>query len=697
MIARAIALAAFVFSVSPAWADAASEAMMRDFVARIDGLAEWTASAGSIRSEGADTVAETVRFANAGGRLAFEIGSLRAGNLSRDADGGFSTTAVAFEDAVARFALAIPAPADPAAGGGAPANAAAMSVEYRIPAGEIDGLSAPSFAAFSFDPNRAMTSIAKAYSEIARIEFGAVSIPEFATSQSQGVSGGAVDTTTSTRNVRISGMSKGVIGAQELGPATLTFTTPDGTFRAEIARIFADRMDLGAFAHILDPTAYRDGRGDGVWRPALSRSGYEELTLSGPMGVSGRLDGVSVEGLDFRQADEPFAADFDVLFDPDVASELKSDQAIDAVLGLYSTMRLGTLRVSGAAFEGMPEGASEPTAFGLDDLSLSGLSSDGLDSLLLKGLRFAAPTGAGALDTFELAGFVAPDVRKLMAFAALEDTAPADQSAATIRETFAALPRLAHLGLSGLSFGATPEASVKVGAFAFDLRDWNEFFAQSTDVWLEGFDAPRAMMKLEPQVAEIVDGLGLDRFVLGATLTDRWSPEAGADEASWKATLADAGDIELSYVLTGMTRDWITSAIAAAGKGADSTAAMDAMMARLGLKQATLRVTDRSILDRAMGVAARKQNLSVDGRTYRTQMAAALPFLLPAALPADLAKLLSKPLQDFMAGGQTLIAEITPPAPIPLPDIAKAAEGDPMALPAKLGVTVRSEAAGPAN
>jgi hypothetical protein len=73
-------------------------------------------------------------------------------------------------------------------------------------------------------------------------------------------------------------------------------------------------------------------------------------------------------------------------------------------------------------------------------------------------------------------------------------------------------------------------------------------------------------------------------------------------------------------------------------------------------------------------------------------MRGALPFLLSAAVPAEISKLLSAPLQQFLAGGQTLVAEIAPPQPMPVPELIKAAESDPLSLPTRLGVTIRSEA-----
>ena len=77
-----------------------------------------------------------------------------------------------------------------------------------------------------------------------------------------------------------------------------------------------------------------------------------------------------------------------------------------------------------------------------------------------------------------------------------------------------------------------------------------------------------------------------------------------------------------------------------------------------------LSVTDRSLLDRAFGVAAQKQGLKVEGSAYREQMRAALPFIISAAVPAEIAKLVTEPLQAFLAGGQTILADAAPPAPL---------------------------------
>jgi hypothetical protein len=199
-------------------------------------------------------------------------------------------------------------------------------------------------------------------------------------------------------------------------------------------------------------------------------------------------------------------------------------------------------------------------------------------------------------------------------------------------------------------------------------------------------------MQLDPQASQIMDQLGYERLVFGMSLADRWSAETGTDEATWTFSMQDAGTMALSYALAGLTDEWIVRATQAAGRAEDPNAALMAMMDELKLASASLKVTDDSLLDRGFSVAAKMQGLSVEGPAYREQMRGALPFLLSAAVPAEISKLLSKPLQAFLGGGQTLVAEIAPPEPIPLPEVIEAAEGDPLSLPTRFNLQVRTEA-----
>jgi hypothetical protein len=366
-----------------------------------------------------------------------------------------------------------------------------------------------------------------------------------------------------------------------------------------------------------------------------------------------------------------------------VPEEEKPNFALD-LLESYAAWRLGTLRLDGLSIE-VPE---ESTSASIDDLTVTAISSEGIDGLILKGLNGKSDTTSVSLASLELEGFVSPDLEALIQFAALESDIDPKMHADAIRKTFAALPRISHLGLKGFVTDTGDASSFSLDSLSLDLGDWNDLFAQSTDMRMTGLKFSAAV--LGPDTAELFGELGYDDLVLGVSMTDRWTPETGDDIATWTFSMGEAGEFSFSYTLTGLTLDWLVKATAAAGGSEDSEKAVKAMLDQLRLKRAAFSVTDRSLLERAFGYAAEAQELDVDGKTYREQMRAALPFLISAAMPPAITKLMAKPLQQFLSGGQTLIAEFNPPAPLNMTEFL-AKTDDPLALPDRLNMTLRTE------
>jgi hypothetical protein len=668
-MARRAALAVLftVATLATASADPTSEAMLRDFVGGIDASADWSASMTNVRSDGAETIGEGLVFTRSQPHVSMSIEEIRLRDLVANADGGFSASNIDVKGAAA----------------------VGDKMEYSIPSISVKGVKVPSVEGVDLDPRHMMTSLARLYSLLVKTELGEINIPEISGSQRQTTPEAAVSVTARVvyRNMTMNGLKDGLIEHTGAGPFSMETDGPDGRVQFEAQSVLAERTDLGAIAHIMDPAQYQGGRGDGVWRPVLGKIVYSGFSGGGPEGATFRLNEVSIENIDGRQPEEPFTDLWDEMLDPNVSDSARSDLALEAVLKMYSAWRLGTIRVGGLAVEAPAESAS----FSLESLTVSGLSNVGMDSLLVKNVAAKGPGGFGSFDTFEIAGFVFPDLRALMNFAALENKASQKKHEETVRATFAALPRLAHLGLSGLRAGESEAEAVSLSSLTIDLSNWNDIFAESVEVRVTDLEIPRSLAEVDAKSSAVLDQLGYERLVYGMSLSDRWSPDAGTDNATWTLSMKDAADLQLTYSLTGVTTDWILRATAAAGKATDTDAALNEMYKELGLKAASLKITDRSLLDRGFAVAAKMQNLTIEGAAYREQLRGALPFLLSAAVPQDLTKLLSEPLQSFMAGGQTLVAEIAPPAPIPLHEVIAAAE-DPMSLPSRLGITLRSEA-----
>ncbi len=670
MIGR-IAAAGFFFlaAAAPAAADPASEGMVRDFIAWIDSSGDWSATVSVVRSDAENTFAEGVVISRDEPHVAFSIETLRLKDLKPRDGGGFVASEIEMD-------------------GGAVLS---DSVKGAIPSGALWNISMPSFAGVTFDMKHLMTSIARFYTLAAEGTLDELKIPEISYTQSQPSMGGdpPIEASVTYRDLSITGLADGVLKHEQIGPVNVSSQGPnDQKLDFTIQKVEADRFDLGALARILDPTAYRDGKGDNIWRPLASRALYSGITGNGGHGGTFKVDEIAIENVDGRQPEKPFADTFDRLIDPEIPQDAKNDLAIDAATTMFAAWRVGTIRADGVSVD-VPK---DSVAFSLATVSLTGWSSAGLDSFLLGKLQGSSPEGFLSIGSLELAGFVAPDLKALMRFAAIEKDIDIAKHVAAIKETFAALPRLGHFGLHDVAAGKSQTDAGSLKNFTLDFSDWNTVWAGGTDVHLDELSIPRRLLELDPQTTEILDTLGYDDLVASMSLSDRWSPDAGTDNATWTFGMKDAADVELSYSLSGLTLDWLGRATAAAAAGDNSQAAIMAMVDELKVASAKVSVTDRSLLDRGFAVAAEKQGLNVTGAAYREQMRAALPFIISAAVPADIAKLLSDPLQKFLAGGQTIHADAAPPSPLSVTALMGAA-ADPMGLPNLLNLTLQSEAA----
>ncbi len=671
MIVRVAILAFVAFAgVSPASADPASEALVHDFVAWVDSSPDWSASVSLVRSEGDDTIAEGLVFSRDDPHVSISIETLRLTGLAARAGGGFSAAAIKL-------------------GNG---EVVTQNIDAKIPSAAASGASMPSLADVVIDPKHLMTSIARFYAIAAAGQLDGMSIPKISVVEHAPVNGGSdVEVDTEYQNLTLGALASGVLQQEEAGPISIaTHGTPGNDFQFTIEKVEVDRIDIGAMARILDKAEYHDGHGDNIWRPLMSHAAYHGLSVKGSDGMSIRFDQAAVESVDGRQPDEPFTDSWDQVMDPSVPADAKGDLVMQAATDMLAAFRVGTIRLDAMSVDDPAQQAS----FKLDDITLSGWSSAGLDSFILKGLSLDSPQAYLSLGSLELAGFVSPDVRALMQFAAIENDVDMKTHADAIYKTFAALPRLSHFGFDQLVAGQTKADAISLGKLSIDFGDWNKIFAGSTDVHIENLTVPRNLIELEPNAGEMLDGLGYNDITLGMSLKDRWSPDSGTDAATWSVNVANAGDVAFSYTLNGLTPDWLVNATAAAGKTADSQAAVMAMLNHLSLAQATLTVTDHSLLDRAFALVAKRQGVKLDGPAYREQMRAALPFLISAVIPMELANRLAPALQSFMAGGQTLLANVTPPAPLGIMDLMAAAN-NPLGLPDLLNLKLTSEPAKP--
>ena len=665
----AFALLLGLSAAAPAQADLRSEELVGGFVRSVDSSPDWAATAGLVRSDGADTIVEGLVFSRQAPDLRIEVARLRLRDLAARPGGGFSAGEVEIGGAVLT----------------------APHLQAAVPGALARDLSLPRLPVPNFDPRQMLSFSAALYSALTDAEAGELTVPEVTVAQQVPGEAGSTTSTALYRNFRLLDMTGGVIARSEVGPIAIT---PDeaADSRIEIARAEVERADFGTFAHVLNEAEYTGGAGDGTWRPAIALIRYSGVTGAGPQNATFRLDELTIENVEARQPPRPFVSRLESLPESTAGNPAETRLALETMSDFLAAFRVGAVRLTGMSAAAPPENAS----MSLAGISLSGWSGMGLDSFALTDFRAASPDGAAALGSMEFAGLTFPDLTAFLDLIGLElDEAAAPVRDAAIRKALYGLPKLSRFAIGDVSAGQAGAAPVTLKSLTLDLDRYIGPFPAEAALSIQDLVVPGPLLTLDPRAAEIFNGLGFTDLVLGITAGETWDEAAGRVDARFGVAVRDAGELALTYTYAGVTEDWLISAIAVAGlsPGESDTEAVLTVLDGLGLEAGTLRVTDRSLLDRAFAYAAKRQGLTIEGSAYREQMRGALPFLLSAALNADLSRLLITPLQAFLAGGQTLVVEARPAAPVPLPALNEAIEGAPLTLPSLLNLTIRSEPA----
>lgn len=673
MLRATLAIALGVLLSAPAAADEESEALVRSFVAGIDGRGDWSARARLIRSDGADTIVEELVLGRTAPELELRLGSLRLRDLEADEEDGFWAAEIEATDTSLRsdrFHLALPA-------------FAATDVGM------------PNLLDAEFEPQRPLASLAALYWLLAEAEVEKAEAPKLTvTERAQETDDPAAQgSTTVYEGLIVSDWTDGVIARIAAGPITISTVTAKGTAEGRFASMEGDRLDLGAVAHLLDEDAYSDGRGDGVWRPALGRLRHAGITMRGEDGSRASIEEAAIQNLDLRQPPESFAEALDRLAAGDLGEDAEQELVLGVLPDIAASFRIGAVQISGVSIAN-PE--TDPGTAVLRSVSILGLSGTGIDTLSFGGFRFTGPEAHVALGTLELAGFLFPDAAVLAEIASLDaESADPETKKLVAAKAFAAMPRLRRFTLGELSAGPSEAAAVRLERFVLDIGRYVGAIPVSSEIRLDDLVVPGMLLRVDPESAAVFDALGYDRLGASLALRGTWEETRGRSESRLDVSVVDAVDFAFSYALAGLTEDWIEAAVAAAATADENEEPVEllASLAALSFEALTFSVTDRSLVDRVFAWLGPQQG--VDGATYKQQIADALPFLLGAAMPPDLMSAVVPALKEFLAGGRTVTVSLKPKAPLPFDALLEAGENDPQALLRLLNMTVETAPAPP--
>lgn len=650
----ATTLVALALLSGPAAADERGEAAFRDFVRTVGTWDGWTASAGTIGSEGTDTVVTGFTATRTDPAVTVRVDRFRFRDLAPGREAGFAASEAELSGILVigdGFDLTIP----------------------RVAAKEV---ALPGFADLSFAPGAFFGFRASLYRELEDASLAELSVPQmkFALRDRAG-QGSAI----AYSDVRIAGLSDGILDQVTAGPIRITSLDRAAESSIEIAGAEVLRADISMLADFFADDA--NGNADSPWAPILDRIRYTGIVVRDGDSPPLTVDEIALEDVEARMPAEPLAKRLDAL-----VRGLKQDEAIDTILEALDALKVGGVRINGIALKGA---AGDPVDLGLGAVALTDLSGEGFSALDLRDLRIAVPGAYAKLATLGARGVAFPQFSTAPDVDAFWAEAPTEDREAAVKSLLASLGRLDHVEATGLGVGASSAEQVTLQRLTVDMAGHIGSLPTSTSVTVDGLAVPSEFWKSQKGGPELLAVLGEDQLVLGLSLQDTWNPSAGTDTVTLALSLNNAATMRLDYSYSGITESWLYAAIARTAdvKSGDFDATLRVLQG-LTLDSASLRFDDRSLLDRGFAYAAERQGLTIDGPTYRQQMRGALPFLISAALPAEFSKLLIEPLQAFLGGGQTLVVGAQLASPLPLTTIANTVEKDPKDLVTVLNVQV---------
>jgi hypothetical protein len=629
----------------PALAEEPIETAIRGWVAALDASPNWVAGFAELSYDEGRREATlrnlTIRSETLSTKIEVSFGTLGVVGYSETADGGFKALEIKADDSKVVI--------------GDLADVTMRDLR-------VDNLAVPSFASFVFDPNRPFTSGVKAMAIAAKTSIDSIKIANIQSTQTAEGQTSRAD----YGSYELKGMADGKIDQVAVGPVKQEMPSPDGLMTFGIDRIEARKYDLDAVVAVFDPDRYVGGVGDGKWRDVLALEVYKNFTINVP-GAAIRIGSFETENLRMRQPKRNVGEVIDTLLTkPDMPEEEVGRLVSENLAGLLGFAGVGSLRLSD-----LDVTAPEIERFHLGDFHITDMSSDGIGEIGINDLDAAAQdkssVGAERLAIGDIRfGDLDYLANMLRAAEAGADIDP--------------LPLMPTLGFAeaidldvvqaGTRLGAVERARLDLGAYIGPVPT-----KIATDI--RGLDLDLSQVS-DRRAREMLRDLGYQRLVADYGFTLAWRE---ADESvkvdGFRLAIKDLATLTMDATLVGLSRQAI-----------EDPQNLEPALAGLQFTQGQLAIEDQSIVERAIGMQAKKINVEPD--KFRQQIAGALPLFLMALRNPGFQAKLAPALQAFIKTPGTMTILANPATPIPVLQLIETAETAPQKLPDLLQVEIKT-------
>lgn len=299
----------------------------------------------------------------------------------------------------------------------------------------------------------------------------------------------------------------------------------------------------------------------------------------------------------------------------------------------------------------------EVTFVGAKPTADGGIQADELD---VSGLEFNTEKGGTTAKTIKVMGYVSAAPEKIK------------QPGGS---------RFDRLEVTNIEVG-DDKTTIPISYVLVTAGDYADNMPHKGSVEVKGLVVP--VKADDPQMAEVA-ALGYKELAFDASFKGSWDPKAGRAALDGLTVSAkDAATIQLAFVIGGLTPEVVKQIAAAKG---DSNQ-MLGLIQGLSLESASIKLENNSLFERATEATAKKQGTTKDALLQ--QGTAMVPVLVSQIQNAAFEKKITDAVTAFVASPKSLSVTVTPPQPVPVPQIIGVAGAAPQTLPDVLNADVKA-------
>lgn len=646
-----------------AWAQSQAETIAQNWLNQLKDMGATSATYGDLKYLPGLNELEIkdfkVSFANAADPISVIIPSMEIAGLTERGDGGYTADRWTVSSVTASFP-----------------NRNVLSMSGV----SAEALVLPNFRSIKLDkakPSGAILEFARKLEEIAAKE---IRISDATMSLNIGNGRGAnadVIQTTRYTNYVIRDWSNGNIAHTSIDSAMTTSPLPGSgsMMTMSYGKLISTNTNMSAYVDLLDPSRYKDGKGDNVWRPAAEYGEMNNMVVEVPnQKFKLTLDKITMKNMKVRQTKTPILP----LIDKFAAMEAQGngvkpseDEIFSMVFQIYQAMGIDEVKLSGLnVFGPRIQTAS------LDNILLKNASSDGIEEISINGLDVLAsdrrnnPT-ALKLGRFAMLGMDFPTAENFI------QLIKAQMSGLRINP-LNAIPTLQRVEYKDFLLQTREtQGTLSLDSMVLNMSDHIKAVPTKLDLQTQNLRVPAAMIK-DRKAQGILNALGYSELVYSDKISLNWDTAASTLTISpLSYDLKNAGTLTLVGKVNGLSRAIL-----------DNPQQAQQAMFTLALDNAKLRFDNKSIVERGLKMQARQMGATPE--QLKQQVGAILPGMLAMLKNPQLQQDITSQVQAFLDSPQSLTISLQPANPVALIQMGGLAQQAPDQLAKLLNLQVQA-------